>query len=95
MDKCKGLSLSWSVQNQNPADTQDAWSENVSLPILAFLFIEAITDYCDLLPFFTPFSPRTEGRLWTGRLGGPIGVLQPQLTTFSSFFFFFLVQMAQ
>lgn len=47
-----------------------------------FLFIEALPDYCEVLPFsLLPPQELTEGRLWTARLGGPIVVLQPPLTT--------------
>lgn len=48
------------MQSHNPSDTQDAWPENVSIPILAFLFVEAMTDYCELLPFFPSLSPRAD-----------------------------------
>lgn len=52
--------------------------------------LQIIVSYCHFS--LLPPEELTEGRLWTARLGGPIVVLQPQLTTFNIFFLF---QMAQ
>lgn len=55
LDKCKSLNISCSGRIHNSSDTQDAWSENTSLCILAFYLLKQLqitVSYChfSLLP---------------------------------------------
>lgn len=55
LDKCKCLNSSCSGRIRNSSDTQDAWSENTSLCILAFYLLKQLqisVSYChfSLLP---------------------------------------------
>ena len=70
LDKCKYLNISCSVQICSVADTQDAWSENNSLCILAFYllkWLEIIVSYYHVSPL--PSQDLTKGEAVDSQAG--------------------------